>query len=570
MNQPNPYDRSAESDAPESKTVAEHVPARSWRAFPMWWRVLTVVLVGLSFAVRSLDQAGGRLSLAAAVAISIFLVCLRCLWRPGASAVARVAPIAVFVGIIAAILASVRFDEMDGNMVPRRVSWRWEPAPDQQLQKLTPSQAVEGVDLSTTTSRDFPQFLGPRRDGKISLPLDPDWDTSPPELIWKKDEFGAGHSGFAAVNGLAVTLEQRGDEEVVSCYQIETGELVWMHGIQARHETVPGGVGPRSTPTIHEGRVYTMGATGVLHCLDGATGSVIWENDLVAAIGTTPADEYYTIQWGRAASPIIDQGRLIVPLGLKGGEGSEEELGATVIALDANDGRELWRQGSYQISYASPVVATLDGVRQIVQVCESQAAGFDADTGTPLWEYPWPGNSAGNASCAQATVIDGNRVLLSKAYAHGSALIDVRQSEGAWKAEKVWYKRVMKTKFTNPIVWDGYVYGLDDGILGCVDLETGKRKWKRGRYGHGQVLLVGDMHITASNPPVLLVQAEDGDVALVETNPEEFIELARVPAIDGRTWNNPCLYGDLLLVRNSQQAACFRLPLLDAEDGEAE
>ena len=190
-------------------------------------------------------------------------------------------------------------------------------------------------------------------------------------------------------------------------------------------------------------------------------------------------------------------------------------------------------------------------MRQILLVCESEACGFDAETGELLWQYPWPGDSAANASCSQVVPVDQHRVLLSKAYAHGSALLDVRREGDDWAVKKVWYKRVMKTKFTNAIIYEDHIYGLDDGILGCVELETGKRRWKRGRYGHGQVLLAGDK---------LLVQAENGDVALVQPTPDDFIETARMSAIEGRTWNYPCLYGKILLVRNSQQAACFRLP----------
>ena len=543
MAEPRPSDQPLE-------TNGQPAAASKWTVLPVWWWVMAAVLVGGSFAVRNLDQAGGRIALVLAVLLSLLIAATRYLWRPHASFAVRLLPVGALVALIVSSFAAVRVDEMDGNLIPKRVSFRWQPAPDARLAKLEPSTPEKGIDLTTTTDEDFPCFLGPQRNGYLNRELDADWDAHPPEMVWKKEEFGAGHSGFAAVNGYAVTLEQRGEQEIVSCYEVTSGEVVWTHAEQTRHETVPGGVGPRSTPLIANGRVYTMGATGIFLCLEGANGEVLWRKDFLSEINTTAEEEFNKIQWGRAASPLLDGNRIIVPLGLKA-DPHDEESGATLIALDALTGEEIWRKGNYQISYASPVIATLDGTRQLVLVCESEACGFDAETGEELWSYPWPGNSAANASCSQAYVVDAEHLLLSKAYAHGAALLRVRQDHGDWQAEKVWYKRVMKTKFTNPVLFEDHFYGLDDGILGCIEQETGKRIWKRGRYGHGQVLLVGSK---------LLVQAESGDVALVEPTPEEFRELGRFSPIEGRTWNYPCLYGKYLLVRNSQQAACYRLP----------
>ena len=316
MNNDSPGD-GAQDDRAREDPAESRMTSSGWRILPRWWWILAALLMSATFAVRLLDQATGRLLLAAAIMISLFIACLRCLWRPAASFGARIAPVAVFTLIIATFFASVRFDEMDGNMMPRRVSLRWQPAPDERIAKLPENKPAGGVDLSQTTPDDYPQFLGLHRNGSVDVKLAADWSKNAPELLWKKTEFGAGHSGFAAVNGFAVTLEQRGPEEIVSCYEIATGDLAWSHAIVARHETVPGGVGPRSTPMIHNGRVYTLGATGVLQCLSGTTGDVLWAKNLLEEIETTPQAEFHTIQWGRAASPIIDQGRLIVPLGLK-------------------------------------------------------------------------------------------------------------------------------------------------------------------------------------------------------------------------------------------------------------
>jgi len=538
------------SSEPTASQETDSPIVNTWKMLPRWWIIFVLLFLSLAVVVSFFDQATSRIVFVMTTLLGILLLLLRNLWRPATSIAVRALPVLAFVGLLAGAVYSMRVDEMDGNLIPKRWSWRWDPKPDERVAKLSPTESNKSADLSLTSESDFSQFLGAGRDGFVNIELDPDWNNTPPELVWKKEEFGAGHSGFVAVNGFAVTLEQRGTEELVTCYEIESGDLMWSHSETTRHETVPGGVGPRSTPTIYGGRVYSLGGTGILLCLDGATGSVIWRKELQEEIETTPEAEFDRIQWGRAASPVIDNGRVIVPLGLSGKEGDAEK-GASLLALDAETGEEIWRNGTHQISYASPIIATLDDVRQILLVCENNVCGFDVESGEQLWEYPWPGNSAANASCSQPVVIDDQRFLVSKGYAHGAALVELRNEGGQWTAEKIWHKRVMKTKFTNAVFHEGHIYGLDDSILACVDLQTGKRKWKRGRYGHGQVLKVGSQ---------LLVQTESGDVALVELNPESFVELARFSPIQGRTWNSPCLFGKTLLVRNGQEAACYRLP----------
>jgi outer membrane protein assembly factor BamB len=282
--------------------------------------------------------------------------------------------------------------------------------------------------------------------------------------------------------------------------------------------------------------------------LDGASGTEIWRRDIVAEKGLTAEEDQRAVGWGRAASPLIVGDWVIVPVGGPPGQTT------TLAALDKQTGKTVWEAGQRQVSYASPALATLDGVPQILVVCEDWVSAHDLLTGQLLWEYAWPGKSNGNATASQPVALNGNRVFLSKGYGVGAALLHVsRHDSAAWQVEEIWRRNtVMKTKFTNVVVYNDHVYGLDDGILSCIELQTGEPKWKRGRYGHGQVLRVNKL---------LLVQAESGDVALVDLNPERFRELTRFRALEGKTWNNPCLYGSYLLVRNGEQAACYRLPI---------
>jgi outer membrane protein assembly factor BamB len=447
---------------------------------------------------------------------------------------------------IGVFLILFRVKEVDGSMT-WRFEPRWQPVADRRLGRIESSPARNRADLAAVMPGDFPQFLGPDRSGYLPGPdLARDWTSRPPKLLWKRP-IGAGWSAFAAVNGYAVTLEQRGDEEWVACYELATGRPVWGHSVLARHENIVGGIGPRSTPTIHQGKVLALGATGVLRCLDGATGELLWHDDLLIRYGVSQADFEVMVMWGRAASPLVVDDLVIVPAG--GPYANYKSL----IAYRIDSGQVVWEAGEDQISYASPALVTLAGVPQIVIVSQGRVTAHDPATGRQLWEHPWPGQSNTNASASQPVQIGSDKLLLTKGYGQGGELLAFAAAEGALtKLPSVWLNhRVLQTKFTNVVVHDGHIYALSDGILECVNLATGQRAWKKGRYGHGQILGVGGL---------LLVQAEEGEVVLVELNPARHVELGRFQALEGKTWNNLCLVGKTLLVRNGEQAAAWELP----------
>jgi outer membrane protein assembly factor BamB len=437
--------------------------------------------------------------------------------------------------------------EFSGNLVPRLASREHDAA------SFKGKSSGHKADLTTTTSDDFPQFLGPERSGWIQGPeLARDWQTNPPKQLWKRP-VGAGWSSFAAVNGFAVTLEQRGKEECVTCYEIETGNPVWIHAIEARHESVLGGIGPRSTPTIYEGRIYALGATGVLQCLDGS-GKLIWSDDLRKRYGISDAEDEEHVMFGHAASPLIVDSLVVVPGG--GFQGKAKNL----VAFDRETGQLAWEAENRlpngeadQICYASPALTTLAGRRQIIIVNETTVSGHDPATGQRLWSHPWPGQSNGNATASQAVPVGENRVLLTKGYGGGGELIELHSDgKGEMTVTSVWRNpRVLQTKFSNVVVHNGHVFALSEGILESVALETGTRSWKKGRYGYGQILGVGDL---------LLALSEEGELHLVELNPKELVELGPIQALSGKTWNTICLYGKRLLVRNGEEAACFEIP----------
>jgi outer membrane protein assembly factor BamB len=572
---------SAEASSPSAKS-APPASAHPPRYIPGWGvRIaLALCLIGVAI-VRTLPSIEGMPSpwndLALANLLTLILSFIAgmtlLVWftlfssHPGLLRWMAVAGVLLAIG---AFFALFRFVGVSGDMF-LTFEPRWVAPADRAIGALAPIAA--DADLATTTDDDFPQFLGPERRNWVPDPeLARDWQTSPPKELWRRP-IGAGWSAFAVVNGYAVTMEQRGDEEWVACYRVDDGEPVWGHAITARHENPLGGIGPRGTPTIHAGRVYALGATGVLRCLDGNTGKLLWQDDLRARYGLDAVTDEVLVQWGRAASPLIVDDLVVVPAG------GPRESAKSLIAFQAETGEVAWEGGYDQISYASPVLATLAGVRQILIVNEKTASGHDPKTGELLWSHDWPGNEAipaaaagedprtrlaslpGNSSqdaaSSQPVPLPGDRLLLTKGYGGGAALLQFAEGDGgAVKiAETLWRNpKALETKFTNVAVIGDHVYGLSNGYLECVELATGEKTWRKTRqqnYGHGQVLGVGNL---------LLVQAEDGRVALVDADPKKFVELATLAVLSDKTWNNLCLAGNKLLVRNSREAVCLELP----------
>jgi outer membrane protein assembly factor BamB len=381
-----------------------------------------------------------------------------------------------------------------------------------------------------------------------NVDLAADWEASAPELLWKQP-IGTGWGGYAVVNGYAATLEERDGRELVTLYDVTTGELQWARQIGEEFFHLMGGAGPRSTPLIHEGVVYAMGVRGHLVALDGATGSVIWERDILRDYGISIAEEDANVAYGRPTSPLIIGDSLIV------GVGGSVDRRVSVVAYQKSHGEVLWEAGNHNISMASPARGVLAGVEQVLMVNENFASGHDAATGQQLWEFPWPGMTAGDSSVSQAIPVAPDKVFISKGYGSGAALYQLApKGDGTFDAELVWHSaRVLRTKLTNVAIRDGYAYGLSEGVLECVEVATGERVWKGGRYHHGQILLVGD---------VILVLSEEGELFMVAAGPDSNnTVLGQFQAIEGHTWNTFALYGDVVVVRNATETAAYRLPL---------
>jgi len=399
----------------------------------------------------------------------------------------------------------------------------------------TAREEGEGVaPVIATKTAEWPGFRGPDRDSIVrGVLIETDWSKSPPVQLWRRP-IGPGWSSFAVHADLFYTQEQRGDDEIVACYKVSTGEPVWFHRDPVRFYESNGGAGPRATPTLSNGRVYAFGATGVLNALDARSGAVVWSRNVASETGTEVPG------WGFASSPLVIGDVVIVA------------ADATLAAYDAATGQKRWVGPAHRGSYSSPHRTIIDGVEQVLLLGGAGATSVVPASGAVLWEYSWPGT----AIVQPALMADGSVVINSLAATGGlgTRRLAIAHGPNGWTAEERWTSSGLKPYFNDFVIHKGYAFGFDGSILASINLEDGKRTWKGGRYGNGQIMLLPDQDL-------LLVITEEGELVLVSATPDQFKEIARFPAIAGKTWNHPALVGDTLLVRNGEEMAAFRLSL---------
>ena len=522
---------------------------RSW--FPLAW---LVIVSGISLGVQASSVAQDIKNTAILICIGVFFLgwSAWALWlspmRLGWRILVGAAPWALALALFSSV-------ELINNGDIGIVGWQWRWAAKHDEQLAVPASASGAITDFAATSHDYPRFLGNGHWAEVAdIELATDWSVDPPTEVWRRP-IGAGWSGFAIVGDYAFTQEQRGQHELVVCYrvnsQLSEGEVVWSHADKVRFDQggrgALGGIGPRATPTVYKDRVYTMGATGIVNCLDARTGEAIWSHDTLADFNIT------NIMWGKASSPLVVETSTHTMVVISVGAPS-----ASLVAYDSATGDQLWSEGDSRSSYASPVLAELLGEQYILSVNEDLVTAHKVNDGKIVWQFDWPGNSDTDATVSQPVPVADDKLFLSKGYGTGAMLLQLkRTSADTIEAEPVWTRKVMKTKMGNVVVRDGYVYGLDAGILQCVDLADGRSVWKKRRtpaLGHGQIMLVAN---------AIVVMSESGELVLVEPTPEEYRELAamRVFPPEQVTWNNPALSSPYLLLRNSEQAVCLRMPL---------
>jgi outer membrane protein assembly factor BamB len=407
----------------------------------------------------------------------------------------------------------------------------------------SPSERSRGIDeghvtTDATSTRaeeriEWPGFRGRARDGVIrGVEINTDWSSAPPVEMWRH-AVGPGWSSFAVQGDLIYTQEQRGEDEIVSCYRLSTGEPVWRHREGVRFWESNGGAGPRSTPSLHNGRVYAFGATGLLNALDATSGKQLWIRNVAEDANRVVPD------WGFSSSPLIVNDLVVVA------------AAGTLVAYDLASGDLRWKGPRYGGSYSSPHLLSLDGVDQIVLLGGPGVISVTPDTGAVLWEHKWtPGSIVQPAVTADGDILVN---AIAATGGTGTRRLHVTRSATGWNLEERWTSMGLKPFFNDLVVHKGHAYGFDGSILASISLDDGTRKWKGGRFGNGQMVLL-------PNQDLLLVVSEEGEVVLVRAAPDKFTEVARFAALNAKTWNHPVIVGDVLLLRNGEEMAAFRLP----------
>jgi outer membrane protein assembly factor BamB len=451
---------------------------------------------------------------------------------------------AVLGGVVVLFLgfaASVADFKVDGNLAvyPR---FRWQSDPALALAKHLEASKKEDlppIDATIDLVFDYPRYRGLHGDGNVTADMPAtSWADAKPRELWRQP-CGKGFAGFAVAGNIAVTIEQRGGEETIVCYDRNSGKERWTFGYTASFEHATGS-GPRATPTIDSGAVYSFGATGELVCVDATTGEKRWQ------VNVLEDSEATCVTWGMTSSPLIHDGKVIVNAGVN----PAKNVGRALVAYSVKDGSRVWASGDQQAGYSSPMLTTLAGRQQILLFDGGGLAGFDPKDGSELWRYPW--KTFQDMNISQPLVVDANRVLISSETSNGCVLLRIIQAEGKLVPEVVWENRSLSAKWANPIRRGSAIFGLSDGMLVCLDVESGKRRWRGRAYGNGQLLGMGNS---------LLILSEQGDVVLVSADSDKFREMGRLKVFSDRTWNTPALAGRQLFMRNDVEMVCLELPM---------
>ena len=460
----------------------------------------------------------------------ILLVLMFLIWLIAAG---RVSLKGKAIGLAAILLFNVlfRYDGLSGGFFPHFV-FRWSVKPATDMPTLAGKMESAGEALPAPGPSDYPRFLGAEMTNWVpGDQLAADWFENPPKELWRK-QIGEGWASFSVYGDYAFTMEQRGEKEVLVCYELGTGDAVWAHAEDVRFEEGMGGDGPRTTPTVADGRVFALGATGILNCHDLRSGEKLWGKNVLEEAG------HKVPMWAKSSSPLVADGKVIVTLG---------EQAKGVAAYDVATGELVWRGGDDGASYSSPVLATIGGQEQIVAILKRSVRGLSLADGSELWSFPI-GNPQGN--CASPRIV-GDRVVTSAGYGYGSHLIEVTKNADGFEAEGLWRSKDLKAKFADFVVRGEYIYGLSEKDLVCITLEDGLPEWEGKQYGYGQMLGVGEH---------LIIQSEKGKVYVVEASPDGEEIVSEFRALGSKTWNHPVLAGRILLVRNDREAIAFEYP----------
>ncbi|HEX2970404.1 MAG TPA: PQQ-binding-like beta-propeller repeat protein [Bacteroidales bacterium] len=427
--------------------------------------------------------------------------------------------------------ALLRTDGMTGE-ARQYFNWRWAKTAEEKMMARSSAGTNSAADdsLFFITEPEWPGFRGHDRNSIVhGVTISADWNQSPPEELWRSP-VGPGCSSFAIHGNLLFTQEQRGESEMVSCYDLMSGKPVWNHADNIRFWDSHAGAGPRSTPTLYKGRVYSVGATGMLNVLNEQDGSVVWSRDAGKDSGVKiPV-------WGFTSSPLVTDSAIYIGISGK------------MLAYNAKTGDLLWQGEDGGESYCSPQLMNINGNQMIVFNNGAGVFGHSPSDGKMLWSVPISGSRI-----IQPAFPGKDEILIDMGNIKGLKLVSVKSESGKWNTEELWTTNKLKPYFNDLVIHKDHVYGFDGPVLTCIDIRNGEKKWRGGRFS-GEILLLADQDL-------LIVLTEKGEIVLVNAKPDEYKELAHLKAIEGKTWNHPAIAGNILVVRNAVEMAAFRLAM---------
>lgn len=528
-------------------------PALFFLIFSIWWwlrrsvslferLVGYILVVGGAFAVAPLTHPslGTPQMLMVGIPVMITIWALWMLWAERTRIAHRWLGSAVVVLLTYGAFTLFRIEGLDGDL-KASIHWRWSPTAEEMFLTHTTAQSVPKVLAADSpkvvlSSGDWPEFRGAQRGGIVSgVSIRTDWNERPPKLLWKQ-RIGPAWSSLIVVGDRLFTQEQRGEKEAVVCYSATNGRQLWVHEDVARFWEAVSGAGPRATPTFANGKIYALGATGILNCLDASSGVKKWSHNLQTDAAAIPP------QWGLSGSPLVVDKTVVV---YGGGENQNN-----LLAYDAETGASVWTAAAGVSSYASPQFLTIADRPQILMLNDTGLVSVEPANGRPLWTagLAMPGAPRN----LQPHLVGERQLLVGTLSGFGLGVCEVAPAKGTWSVTEKWASTQMKAEFSEIVIHDAHAYGFDGAILSCVDLADGQRKWKGGRYGRGQVILLAEQSL-------LLVLSESGEAVLVAAQPTRHEEFTRFQAIEGKTWNHPIVAHGRLYARNAEEIACYQL-----------
>jgi outer membrane protein assembly factor BamB len=388
---------------------------------------------------------------------------------------------------------------------------------------------------------EWPQWRGPYRDGiSRETGLLTTWPTKGPEVLWRQP-CGDGYSTPVVVGDKLYLMEKSSDgKEAVVCRNAVSGQEIWRHDYESSFKNNYGS-GPRSTPSVYDGRLYSVGANGDFLCLDAASGERLWGHNLLS--------EYHApnLTWGVSFSPLVEGDLVITNPGGPGGN--------SVVASD-KAGNAVWHALDDPAGYSAPIAVTAAGQRQVLVFTGKALASLSPKDGTLFWRFPWETEFAVNAATpilfrAKIGQQEDDYVFITSGYNKGCALLKLVAGSGSKPDVKLVYQGTqLRSHFASPVRWGNHLFGFDETELICLDLRTGEVAWKQGGFGKGSIL-IADGH--------LIVLSDHGELALAEADPKEYRELSRFRVSRKKTWTVPVIANGRLYLRDQEEIVCFQL-----------